>query len=263
MVFGFDLVLGFLCSFPKSWRPKAGRTCGTPHRFWTGAQVQIASAVTQPVASVQPPFDLHRSSTKPCTNFFPQYPPAISVPAYRVVLSHSAGHPYTQDFFQVLFAPQSSMGIAWISRCHRKTLLPLGKKAHLQEMICSLDAVDSRQPHLLHQTILKSFKQPLDTPFRLRTVGRDPFNPQFVQGSPELRSQRISPQLFGKRLRAGLSKDAVFIGVMGQGTSVAPYPSAKRSQVLFCGVVLGEPSPDATGGIIDHGNQLASRTAVL
>ena len=155
--------------------------------------MQIASAVTQPVASVQPPFDLHRSSTKPCTNFFPQYPPAISVPAYRVVLSHSAGHPYTQDFFQVLFAPQSSMGIAWISRCHRKTLLPLGKKAHLQEMICSLDAVDSRQPHLLHQTILKSFKQPLDTPFRLRTVGRDPFNPQFVQGSPELRSQRDLP----------------------------------------------------------------------
>ena len=57
------------------------------------------------------------------------------------------------------------MGIAWISRCHRKTLLPLGKKAHLQEMIRSLDAIDSRQPHLLHQTILKSFKQPLDTPF--------------------------------------------------------------------------------------------------
>ena len=78
------------------------------------------------------------------------------------------------------------------------------------------------KPHLLHQTILKSFKQPLDTPFRLRTVGRDPFNPQFVQRSPELRAQRISPQLFGKRLRTGRSKDAVFIGVLGQGTSIAP-----------------------------------------
>src|SRR5258708_23704124 len=121
------------------------------------------------------------------------------------------------------------MRIARLARNDREPLFPFGQKTHLQKMIRSLDAVDSRQPHLLHQAILKSFKQPLDTPFRLRTVGRDPFNPQFAQGSPELRSQRISPELFGKRLPAGLSKDAVFIGVMGQGTSVSPYPSAKRS----------------------------------
>ena len=184
--------------------------------------MQIAPAVAQPVASIQPPFDLYRSSTKSRTNFLPHYPPAISVPADRVVLSHSAGHAHTQDFFQALFLPQSSMGIACIPRGYGKTLLPLGKKAHLQEMIRSLDAVDSRQPHLLHQAILQSFKQPLDTPFRLRTVGRDPFDPQFVQRSPELRAQRISPQLFGKRLRTGRSKNAVFIGVLGQGTSVAP-----------------------------------------
>lgn len=52
------------------------------------------------------------------------------------------------------------------------------------------------------------------------TVGRDPFDPQFVQRLPELRSQRISPQLFSQRLRAGLAKNAGFIGVMGQGTSL-------------------------------------------
>src|ERR1700726_1903006 len=247
MVFGFALVFGFRCS----------------RRFGAGAQVQIAPSVAQPVASVQAPFDFDRRSTKPRTYFFPQYSPAIPAPAYGVVLSHFAGHAYTQDFFQALFLPQSSMGIAGIPRCHRKTVLPLGNKARLQKVIGGLDAVDSHQAHLLHQAVLKSFKQSLDTPFGLRTVGRDPFDPQFVQGSPELRSQRISPQLFGKRLRAGLSKDAVFIGVMGQGTSVAPYPSAKRLKVLFRGVMLGEPSPDATGGIIDHGNQLASWTAVL
>jgi len=114
------------------------------------------------------------------------------------------------------------MRIARLARDDREPLFPLRDKAHLQEMIRSLDAVDSRQPHLLHQTILKSFKQPLDSPFRLRTVGRDPFDPQFVQRAPELRSQRISPELFEKRLRAGLLKDAVFIGVMGQRTSLAP-----------------------------------------
>src|SRR5271156_711044 len=121
------------------------------------------------MASVQPPFDLDRSSTKPRANFFPEYSPAISVPADGVVLRHSAGHAHTQDFLQVLFAPQSSMGVARIPRCYGKTLLPLGKKAHLQKMIRPRDALDSRQPHLLHQTILQSFKQPLDTPFRLRT----------------------------------------------------------------------------------------------
>jgi hypothetical protein len=139
-----------------------------------------------------------------------------------VVLSHFAVHAYTQDFFQVLFQPQSSMGIAGIPRCYGKTLLPLGKKTHLQKMIRCRDAVDSRQAHLLHQTILQRFKQPLDTPFGLRTVRRDPFDPQLMQGSPELRSQRSSPELFSKRLRAGLSKNAGFIGVMGQGTSLAP-----------------------------------------
>jgi hypothetical protein len=127
--------------------------------------VQIAPAVAQPVASVQSPFDLDRSSAKPRTNFFPQYSPAISVPADGVVLRHFAGHAHTQDFFQVLFATQPSMGIAGIARCYGKTLLPLGKKAHLQKVIGGFDAGDSRQAHLLHQTILQSFKQPLDTPF--------------------------------------------------------------------------------------------------
>src|ERR1700676_688639 len=145
------------------------------------------------------------------------------------------------------------MGIPRISRCHRKTLLPLGNKARLQKVIRSLDAVDSRQAHLLHQTILKSFKQSLDTPFRLRTVGCDPFDPQFVQRSPELRSQRVSTELFGKRLRASLSKDAVLIAVMGQVTRLASSSSAKRSHVPFGGVVSFEPCIKPTGGVIDRG----------
>ena len=200
--------------------------------------MQIAASVAQPMASVQPPFDLDRSSTKPRTNFFPQYSPAISVPADGVVLSHSAGHAHTQDFFQVLFAPQSSMGIACIPRCYGKTLLPLGKKAHLQKVIRSLDAVDSRQPQLLHQAILKSFKQPLDTPFRLRTVGRDPFNPQFAQGSPELRSQRISPELFGKRLRAGLFERCCFYRCNGPRDvrSAVPIRQTFVSSLPWCRV---------------------------
>jgi hypothetical protein len=152
----------------------------------------------------------------------------------------------------VLFLPESSMGIAGIPRDHREPLFPLRKKAHLQEMIGSLEAVDSRQTHLLYQAVLQRFKQPLDAPFRLRTVGRDPFDPQFVQRSPKLRSRWISPELFRNGLRAGFAKDAVFIRVMSQRTSIAAQPSCQGSHVFFGGVVLGEPSPDTTGGIIDQ-----------
>jgi hypothetical protein len=42
-----------------------------------------------------------------------------------------------------------------------------------------------------------------------------------------------------------------------------PQWSLQRSQVLFCGVVLGEPSPDATSGIIDQADEMASRIAIL
>ena len=150
--------------------------------------MQIAPSVAQPVSFRPIAVRFPPRSPKPRTNFFPGHTPAISIPAYRVVLSHFAGHAHTQDFFQVLFAPQPSMGIAWIARCHRKTLFPLREKARLQKVIGGLEAVDSRQAHLLHQAILKSLEQPLDTPFRLRTVGRDPFDPQFLQGSPELRA---------------------------------------------------------------------------
>ena len=95
--------------------------------------MQIAAAVAQPVTPVQPPFDLYRRSAKPGTNFFSQYSPAISIPADGVILGHPTGHAHTQDLFQVLFPPHSSMGIACLPRGHGKTLLPLGKKARLQK----------------------------------------------------------------------------------------------------------------------------------
>src|SRR6267143_1407711 len=60
-----------------------------------------------------------------------------------------------------------------------------------------------------------------------------------------------------------LRKNAVFIGVMGQRTSVAPQPPAQRSQVLFRAVVLGKAGPELAGGVIDQGDQLTSRAALL
>jgi len=138
------------------------------------------------VASIQAPFDLYRSSTKSRTNFFPSHAPTVSLPAYRVVLSHFAGCAHTQDFFQAMFAPQPSMGIAWISRCHRKTLLPLGKKARLQKVIGGLDASDPCQTHFFHQAVLQGGEQPLDASFGLRALCGDPCDPQFFQRSSKL-----------------------------------------------------------------------------
>src|ERR1700722_2910204 len=65
------------------------------------------------MASVQSPFDLYRRSTKPCTNFSPHEPPALSVPAYRVALCHFASH--IGDWATT----NTCRNIPWISRGHR------------------------------------------------------------------------------------------------------------------------------------------------
>src|SRR5215471_8038491 len=60
-----------------------------------------------------------------------------------------------------------------------------------------------------------------------------------------------------------MAKNTVLIGVMGQRTSIALQPASQRPQVLFCAVVLHNASPQPAGGIIDHGDQLTGRTALL
>ena len=62
-------------------------------------------------------------------------------------------------------------------------------------------------------------------PFGLRTLRRDRCDPQFLEGSSELRAGRFAVQLFGDRCRTGRAEDTVFIGVMGLWTPEAPQPS--------------------------------------
>ena len=64
-----------------------------------------------------------------------------------------------------MFAIQSSMRIAWISRLYCETLFPLRQEARLQKVVGSGDTVDSRQAHFFHQAVLQGPEQPLDAPF--------------------------------------------------------------------------------------------------
>ena len=84
-------------------------------------------------------------------------------------------------------------------------------------MIRSCDGVDLCQTHLFHQAVLQRPEQPLDPAFRLRTVRRDPFHSQFLQGSPKLRARWLSRQLFFPLCRPSWSENAVFIGVKATG----------------------------------------------
>src|SRR6516162_6801442 len=84
------------------------------------------------------------------------------------------------------------MRIAWISRLYCETLFPLRQEARLQKVVGSGDTVDSRQAHFFHQAVLQGPEQPLDAPFRFWTVGRNPFDPQFPQGTSELRESLFS-----------------------------------------------------------------------
>src|SRR5215475_875336 len=98
-----------------------------------------------------------------------------------------------------MFPIQSSMDISWMARLHRETLFPLGQESCLQELVGSGDTVDSRQTHFFHQTVLQGPEQPLDAPFGLWAVGRNPFDPQLLQGSSELRQRFFPAQLLLQR----------------------------------------------------------------
>jgi hypothetical protein len=102
-----------------------------------------------------------------------------------------------------------------MARGHRKTLLPLGKKARLQKVIGGLDASDSGQTHFFHRAVLQGGKQPLDASFGLRALCGDPVDPQFLESSPKLRAGPFSPELFADGGRTVATEDAIFIRVMG------------------------------------------------
>src|SRR5438309_11092092 len=113
-----------------------------------------------------------------------------------MVLGYLTCGAHTQDFLQAMLLTQPPMSIAWVAWCHGEPWFPFGKEMHLQEMMRSLDAVDSRQPQLLHQTILESFQQSLDATSRMWTVCRDSFDSQPFQSPPELRACSFSSWLF-------------------------------------------------------------------
>src|SRR6266536_3430791 len=100
--------------------------------------------------------DLPRSA-KTCADFFPWHTPTVSLPADGVIFCHLADHAHTQDFFQAMFLPQSSMSIAWVARRHGEALFPHRQETQLQEVIGCFEASDPRQAHLLHQPVLQSF----------------------------------------------------------------------------------------------------------
>ena len=106
------------------------------------------------------------------------------------------------------------------------------------------------QAHFLHPTILGQLEKPLDASFRLRTVGRDPLDAQFLQGPAKLGLPvRIAPT---RLLRL---KNTVAVGVQTQRTTVLLQPLSQQVQVArqrFPGV---KTSMDAAGGIVDHRNQ--------
>ena len=79
------------------------------------------------------------------------------------------------------------MGIARVARRHCEPLLPLRKKARLQEAIGLFDRSDFCQTHFLYQAVLQSLEEPLDASLRLRTMRCDPFKPEVLQDPAELR----------------------------------------------------------------------------
>ncbi len=209
MVFGFDFVLGFLVFVPQVleavgrkdlWTaaPVLGRPAGADSGLGSAANGFRPTAVRSPPQLHEAPHKLLPAST-------PQrFPSQLTVWS----CSDFARHAHTQEFLPAAVRGPScrwtfrDFASATVKRCSRLRPENASPKSDWPPAMLS----DFRQPHLLHQTVLQRFEQPLDPPFRLRTVGRDPLDAQFIQCSPELRAQRIFPQLFCQRRGPELRK---------------------------------------------------------
>src|SRR5947209_7665877 len=103
----------------------------------------------------------------------------VWLPTHGVIGSHRARHPHAENFLQALGTLQGPMGIARHSGWHGKALLPVGPEGHLQKAVGLLQSGDLLETHFVHQPVLQGAEQPLDAPFGLRRVRRDPLDPQF------------------------------------------------------------------------------------
>ena len=72
------------------------------------------------------------------------------------------------------------MGVVRVGRRHRQGVVHPGQKLGFQIVVGLLHGLHFSHPHPLHQPVLRGLKSALHAPFRLRTVRRDPGNPQLL-----------------------------------------------------------------------------------
>ena len=222
MVFGLDLIR-FSLFVPQVLEAVGrkdlrifARVLGSARRRTIPASGSATSGV-RPVAVRFPP----AAPRSPAQTSSRAHSPAISIPADGGGPALLCGPRTHSKFPPCLFAPQWPMHIPWISCDRRKTLLPLGNKARLQKVIGCRDAVDSRQAHLLHQAILKTPNSLSIRPLACGLWAAIHSIPSSCNARPTACAADL-PAVVREAAAARPSKNAGFIGVMGQRTSIAP-----------------------------------------
>ena len=114
------------------------------------------------------------------------------------------------------------------------------------------------EPEFDDEAILESAKEPFHPTLALGGGGRDPADPEFLEGAPDLRGLGAPPELFGQRQRGqGIAvEDAVAIGIGCAGQAVTPDELAEKEEIAMrIFVEAKESGQDLAGRVINRGEE--------
>ena len=135
------------------------------------------------------------------------------------------------------------------------------------EDLCGLrEGAGLRQAEFDHEAILEGAEEALNPALRLRGVGPDPLDAQFIERPPDLGLPRDAAELVvkGERREGIRAKDAMAISVHCGWKAVAADEVAEEEEVAM-GIFLGaeDRAQHAPRGIINGGEEHEAGAAVL
>ena len=117
-----------------------------------------------------------------------------------------------------------------------------------------------------HEAILEGAKEPFDPPLRLRGMGADPVDAQFVEGAADLGLPGGPAELVveGER-RVGIrAKDGMAISVQGGGEAIAAAEVPEQEEIAVDIFLEAENGGQhVAGGVINGGKEYEAGAAVL
>src|SRR5208337_4285642 len=178
----------------------------------------------------------------------------------RIVGGHDPFFHQAQDRRQLMLGAQGSVRIRAARRQHREGLVPLRQVFFLQIGLRRFPTVGPHQAQPFYQTVLGRAEEAFDAALRLRRVRRDPANPQFPQGPPDLRPLLFYGLIRRFHHRPVHREQTALVGVKLHRPTPTLQVSPQHAQVLLRAVLLHKTRISLAAGVINHRYQVQPRS---